>query len=64
MTVDRTNIALTRDCAAKCWTATFHGGAMPQGIPLPLPVALEASYLAVAKHVARLFPLADIRKAL
>ena len=43
------------------WTATFHGGSMPQRIALPLPWTAEARRDHVAADLQRRFPLARIR---
>jgi hypothetical protein len=43
------------------WTATFNGGDMPQGIPLPLPFTSDARRDHVASDLQRRFPTACIQ---
>jgi hypothetical protein len=43
------------------WHATFDGGDMPQGVPIPLPFAPLASSVAVARDMQARFPRAIVR---
>jgi hypothetical protein len=43
------------------WHATFDGGDMPQGVPIPLPFTPLASSATVARDMQRRFPRAIVR---
>jgi hypothetical protein len=43
------------------WHATFEGGDMPQGVPMPLPFTPHASSATVARDMQARFPRAIVR---
>jgi hypothetical protein len=43
------------------WHATFDGGDMPQGVPMPLPFTPLASSATVARDMQARFPGATVR---
>jgi hypothetical protein len=43
------------------WHATFEGGDMPQGVPIPLPFTPTASSATVARDMQARFPRATVR---
>ena len=60
---ERFMVHLTRDHVARCWLAIFIGKAAPfnlDGETLPLPFAPAESFAAVANHVRRVLPEANV----